>query len=273
MLAEVLNTFVYRMIGMKYLLLLIWWFSLPYCTVSQEAINKIDANGMKTGRWVSRYPGGTLKYEGSFEQNKPVGQWKRYHENGKVKALMSYRPHSDRVFASLFDDEGNLYAKGVFVGSLRDSTWNFYDGSQLLMIENYHLGKREGKATGFYKDGKVRWEKWWKADLAEGKAIEYDPAGIVKSEIFYKADKKNGPAIFYDEKGAKNVEGAYKDDLSDGTWKIYDIGGKLKYQVKYDKGEILNKGTLDTLQINEFKKYDKVKGKIPEPKANETGFP
>jgi len=273
MIAEVLNTFVERMIGMNYLLLLIWSLALPFCAFSQETLNKTDANGMKTGRWESRYPTGTLKYEGSFDRNKPVGIWKRYHENGKVKALMSYRPNAERVFASLFDDEGNLYAKGVFEGSLRDSTWNFYDGNRIIMTENYLLGKKEGRSAGFYQDGKISWEKWWKADLVDGNAIEYDPAGIVKSRISYKADKKSGPAIFYDESGAKSMEGAYKDDLSDGIWKIFDKEGKLKYQLKYDKGEILNKGTLDTMQINEFKKYDQAKGKIAEPKANETGFP
>jgi antitoxin component YwqK of YwqJK toxin-antitoxin module len=69
------------------------------------------------------------------------------------------------------------------------------------------------------------------------------------------------------------MEGNYKDDLSDGDWIIFDKDGKIKYQIKYDKGNILNSGALDSLQINEFKKYDKLKGKIPEPKINETGRP
>jgi len=273
MIAKVLNTFVETLDGMKNLLLILAFFAMPFHTLSQVPLNKTDAKGLKTGKWEGRFPGGTLRYEGSFDKNKPVGEWKRYHENGKVKALMSYRPNSERVFATLFDEEGKLYAKGVFEGTLRDSTWNFYAGELLLKTENYRLGKKEGKATGFYQDGKVMWEKWWKEDLSEGNAIEYDPTGIKRRAIFYREDKKNGPAFFYNENGIKTMEGGYSDDLSDGDWKIFDKDGKLKYQIKYEKGELREQGSLDTLQINEFKKYDRVRGKIPEPKLNESGLP
>lgn len=273
MIAKVLNTFVESLYGMKNLLLLLLFCTLPFCSFSQETLNETDAHGLKTGKWKGRYPGGALKYEGSFDRNKPFGEWKRYHESGKVKAIMNYRPNSERVFASLFDEEGKLYAKGVFEGILRDSTWNFYSGDLLVMTENYHLGKREGKALGFYQNGKVKYEKWWKDDLLEGNTVEYDPTGIKRKEIFYREDKKSGPAFFYDENGVKTMEGGYRDDLSDGAWKIFDKEGQVKYQIKYEKGEILDKGAMDAMQINEFKQYDKVKGKIPEPKTNETEFP
>ncbi len=273
MLAEVLNTFVESLFVMKKFVFAIAVFVIPFYTFSQEKLNRTDAAGMKTGKWVSRYPKGTLRYEGSFDKDRPVGEWKRYHENGKVKALMNHRPNSERIFASLFDEDGKLYAKGVFEGSLRDSIWHFYADNLLLMTENYHLGKKEGKSVGYYKDGKVMWEKSWKEDLSEGNAIEFDPNGIRRREIFYQGDKKNGPAMFYDETGVKTMEGGYKDDLSDGIWKIFENDGKLKYQITYEMGEIQDNGTLDTIQINEFKKYDRVKGKIPEPKVNETGLP
>ena len=242
-------------------------------TLSQEAVNKTDSKGLKQGKWVSKYPGGSLKYEGYFNQNKPTGEWKRYHENGKIKALMTYRPNSERVFASLFDEGGKLYAKGVFEGTLRDSTWNFYSGELLVSVENYHLGKKEGQAVGFDQNGKKIWERELKNDLPDGNEVQYDPSGIKRKEIFYKEGKKSGPAFFYDENGVKTLEGSYLDDLSDGIWKVFDKYGKLQYQIKYDKGEIVNKGAMDTLQINTFKQYDKIKGKIPEPKLKESGMP
>lgn len=273
MVAKLLNTFVEMLNRMRNLILVWLLILLSYGSFSQESINKLDAKGMKTGKWTSRYPGGKLRYEGYFDQNKPVGSWKRYHENGKIKAEMKYRPNSERVVAALYDEEGKLYAKGIFEGTLRDSTWNFFGGDQLFMTENYQLGKKEGKATGYYQNGKIMWEKWWKQDLSNGNAIEFNPTGVVIREIFYKEGKKDGPAIFYDDNGAKTMEGSYKDDLSDGVWKIFEKDGKVKYQITYEKGEILNNGALDELQMKEFKEYDKVKGKIPEPKAVETGMP
>ena len=258
---------------MKRILFFFLFCSVSHLSHSQEAVNKTDTKGQKQGKWVSRYPGGNPKYEGYFYQNKPIGEWKRFHENGKIKAIMTYRSNSERVMASLFDEEGKLYAKGVFEGTLRDSTWEFYSGELLLSIENYHLGKKNGKAIGFDQNGKKIWERELKNDLPDGNEVQFDPSGIKRKEIYYKEGKRNGPAFFYDENGVKTLEGGYMDDLSDGIWKFFGKDGKLQYQIEYNKGEVVNKGAIDTLQINTFKQYDKIKGKIPEPKVKESGMP
>jgi antitoxin component YwqK of YwqJK toxin-antitoxin module len=273
LIAEDFYTFVESLDNMKNLLLIIVICLLPFLSFCQETFNKTDSKGMKQGKWTSRYPSGTLKYEGTFDHNKPVGQWKRYHENGKIKALMSYRPNSDKVSASLFDESGILYAKGVFEGTFRDSTWNFFKGDLVVLTENYRVGKKEGKATAFGQDGKVIAEKEWKNDLEDGICKEYYPTGIKKNEVSYTEGKRNGQAVFYDENGLKSMEGSYLDDLSDGDWILYGNDGQITFRIKYKKGEIVNKGALDSLQNNEFKQYEKAKGKIPEPKLNESGLP
>ena len=242
-------------------------------SISQERINQTDSQGMKQGKWVSRYPSGKPKYEGAFDRNKPVGEWKRYHENGKIKALMSYRSNSERVSASLFDEEGVLYARGVFEGTLRDSTWQFFKGDHLSRTENYHAGKRDGKSIDYDQDAKVISEKNWKNDLLDGMASEFYPDGKKRNEVGYTEGRKNGSASFYDENGSLSMQGRYQDDLSDGDWKMFDKEGKVFLTIRYNKGDIINKGELDSLQINEFKKYEKARGKISEPKANESGFP
>jgi len=258
---------------MKSIGLLILFCLVHAISFSQETLNKTDSKGMKEGRWVGKYPSGTLKYEGKFDRNKPVGKWKRYHENGKVKALMSYRLNSDRVFALLFDEEGILYAKGVFDGTLRDSTWNFSKGDLVVRTENYHMGKKEGKATTYDKDGKVISVKEWKNDLPDGISLEYYPSGKKRSEVSFVGGKRNGKALFYDENGLKSMEGSYLDDLSDGGWNLYGKDGKFLYQIKYAKGDIVNKGELDSLQIKASKQIDKARGKIPEPTMNREVFP
>ena len=258
---------------MKSFLLLFLLSSISLFSLSQESVNKTDARGMKQGKWVGKYPGGTTKYEGNFLNDKPVGLWKRYHENSKLKAMMSYRQNSERAFTSLFDTEGKLYAKGVFEGTFRDSTWNFYNGDIVVQTENYNLGKKDGTSKTFDQNSQVISEKIWKNDLLDGNSTEFYPTGLKRSEINYIGGARNGPALFYDQDGAKSMEGNYKDDLSDGFWKFFDKDGKVKYRIQYDKGNILNSASLDSLQLIEFKKYDKIKGKIPEPQINETGRP
>lgn len=258
---------------MKSILFVLLLSSISLYSFAQVAINKTDSRGMKQGKWVGKYPGGTLKYEGKFLNDKPIGEWKRYHENGKTKAQMSYYQNSDRAFASLFDTAGKLYAKGVFEQTLRDSTWNFYSGEKIVLTENYHLGKKEGASKSFDQKGQALSEKEWKNDLLDGKSTEYYPNGLKRNEIAFISGAKNGQALFFDQEGFKTVEGSYKEDLSEGEWKFFDKDGKVKYRTTYDKGNILNSGALDSLQLNEFKKFDKLKGKIPEPKTNETGRP
>lgn len=233
---------------------------------TQEVLNRTDANGLKQGKWVGRYPDGKLKYEGTFENNQPTGAWKRYHENGQIKAVLSYRFHSARAFASLFDEEGRRYAMGLFDGTQRDSCWNFYSGENLVLTENYRLGRKEGKSIAYGQDGKILSEKMWKGDQLDGISIEYYPAGIKRNEITWSRGKKHGPAHFYDENGTITTEGNYNNDLSNGLWKIFDKSGKIKYQVTYENGEIKNGSELDSMKMKEFRQYDRVKGKIAEPK-------
>ena len=109
--------------------------------------------------------------------------------------------------------------------------------------------------------------------MLDGKSTEFYPNGQKRSEITFSGGAKNGLALFYDQDGAKTVEGNYKEDLSEGEWKFFEKEGKVKYKIQYDKGNILNSAALDSLQLNEFKKFDKLKGKIPEPAVNETGRP
>ena len=48
---------------------------------SQTSINQIDAKGLKQGKWIGKFPSGSTRYEGSFVNDQPVGEMKRYHEN------------------------------------------------------------------------------------------------------------------------------------------------------------------------------------------------
>ncbi|MCE1198268.1 MAG: toxin-antitoxin system YwqK family antitoxin [Marinilabiliales bacterium] len=257
---------------MKSWILLLSWVLTANVLSAQVRDNMTDGSGRKQGHWTAKYPGGSPRYEGNFTDDQPTGIWKRYHENGKVKAVMTYGKDG-RCFAELFDEDGQLYAKGVFEGTVRDSTWNFYSGDKVVQKQEYSHGKKEGKGLGFSDQGAVIWEKQWKNDQLDGKSSEYYPDGKTRNEIWFAAGKREGKAQFFDESGQLTTKGSYKDDLSDGEWTIFDKSGKVAYQLSYRNGNLLNKGSLDSLQMKNFKQYDRVKGHIPEPKVSESGFP
>src|SRR5665648_690404 len=98
------------MIKQLILLLLVIFPSTFLC--AQDTINQTDKEGHKQGHWIGKYTNGSIHYEGSFTDDKPVGEWKRFHQNGKIKAQMHFFPNTDKALAELFDSKGIRYAKG-----------------------------------------------------------------------------------------------------------------------------------------------------------------
>ena len=96
---------------MKILILL--FLLMPMVVFSQ--INQTDNNGLRQGRWQKMQPNGKPLYDGYFKDGKPVGEWKRFHENGRIKANITYKTGTDSAFTVLFDETGKQMAEGIFL--------------------------------------------------------------------------------------------------------------------------------------------------------------
>jgi antitoxin component YwqK of YwqJK toxin-antitoxin module len=249
---------------MRYTFLLLFLISFNFLN-AQQTINQTDKNGLKQGRWESKYPDGKKRYEGSFADGKPVGEWTRYHENGKIKAKLFHVPQSEKVKASLYDDEGILYAKGNYQGIVKDSVWNYYNNNTIVGNEYFVKGKREGKSLSFYADGTIAKEVNYKSDLLQGPWREFYPSGSKKAEMVYNNGIRDGWCIIYYENGQTQIEGKYLNDREDGPWSFFAEDGKLKFKLEYQKGNLLNPEVADSLQLKEFSEFDKNRGKFKDP--------
>jgi antitoxin component YwqK of YwqJK toxin-antitoxin module len=232
---------------------------------AQPTLNQTDANHLKQGKWVGKYPDGTIRYEGIFKDNKPVGELKRYHENGKIKAILVYSPNSDKVKAELFNPEGSMVSRGNFIGTLKDSVWTYYDNKEIAARENYNKGLKNGKSYAYYPDGKTSNESEWVNGKLNRIARDFYPSGEKKSETRYLEGKRQGWSSVYFESGKPQIEGEYDNDQYAGTWKFFNPDGTIKFQLEYKNGMLQNPEALDSLQMDEFKAFDKVKGKIKDP--------
>ena len=251
---------------MKKQLLLLLWVMFPFgLLVGQGVINQTDVNGHKQGHWIGKYPNGTIRYEGSFANDKPVGEWKRFHENGKIKALLHQFPNSDKASAELFDNNGVRYAKGNYKGTAKDSTWNYYNNLRLVGQENYSGGIKNGRSLTFFENGIPATESNWTNGLLDGVCRSFYSSGEKKTETIFQQGKREGLNLVYYESGKPQITGQYDNDQSDGTWKFMDESGKVKYQLKYKKGILLNPEVVDSIQANEFKAFDRAKGKLKDP--------
>ena len=69
---------------------------------SSDTLNRTDEQGLKQGYWIKLDEEGMLKYEGTFKDNNPTGNFIYYYPDGVVRAR------------STFYDDGK---KAVFSGS------------------------------------------------------------------------------------------------------------------------------------------------------------
>jgi len=232
---------------------------------AQEVTNYTDAAGLKQGHWIGKYPNGSIRYDGTFSNNKPVGEWKRFHENGKLNALLSHLSNSDKVVAELFDNSGIRYAKGIYRGTLKDSTWSYFNNQKLVGQEVYSNGRKNGLSRNFYESGTPITESNWVDGLQEGVSRTYFLSAKKKTETMYLKGLRNGLMLSYYESGIPQITGKYQNDLPDGVWKFADQNGKIKYELKYQSGVLLNPEVADSLMENEFKAFDRTKGKLKDP--------
>jgi len=79
---------------------------------------------LREGVWKSYFPDGTLKSEGKYTQDQPVGEHLFYYENGKLQ-------------------KEAYYSKGK-----KEKSWKFYDEDGYLRITIYYKNDQEMKIDG-----------------------------------------------------------------------------------------------------------------------------
>lgn len=245
----------------KHWLLII--FFLPAIGFSQ--INQTDSKGMKQGYWKKQYPNGRLMYEGTFKDNKPTGEWKRYHENGALKANLMYLPGSDSVKTILFDGLGVKIADGVFMGEKKEGKWNMYLGPRKIADEFYVKGQKHGVARRYYETGEILEESHWESGSQTGNYQLFLTNGKPYLQCKFSHNKRNGIFLTFHENGLPETQGAYVENLKNGDWKYFGPEGKLLYTLKYNTGEIQNPAVLDSLENLQMKDFEKNRGLITDP--------
>ena len=74
---------------------------IPFC-YGQGTDNQTDSKGRKQGVWKKLDAEGHLVYEGQFKDDKPVGLFKHYYSNGKLKATNNYFDNGKKAAAHIY---------------------------------------------------------------------------------------------------------------------------------------------------------------------------
>ncbi len=227
---------------------------------AQNSINQLDAQGRKQGAWIKKDVEGRMLYQATFKDDKPVGEMKRFHPNGKLKAVLIFVEGSDDSDAKLFDERGKLLAQGKYNGQKKIGEWSYLLETKVVSTENYLDGQKNGISKRYYKTGELLEESNWQNDKLNGFYRSYFQDGTLRLECNYLNGLRNGKFKTVFPNGSLEMDAVYTNDARDKDWKYYDETGKHVYTLKFDLGKLLNPEVQDSI--------DKVKSDTFKPKDN-----
>ena len=111
---------------------LIFFFGIILCShsaFSQSEINQMDAQGKRHGIWKKMYEGtNQLRYEGTFEHGREVGEFKFYCEDckGQPTVIKSFKGKNGLAHVKYFTIKGKLVSEGEMQGKDRIGEWVYY---------------------------------------------------------------------------------------------------------------------------------------------------
>ncbi|CAM3500630.1 toxin-antitoxin system YwqK family antitoxin [Aequorivita lipolytica] len=207
----------------------IFFLVTSLCSVSvfsQSEINQTDAQGKRHGIWKKTFDGtNQLRYEGTFEHGKEVGEFKFYCEDCKSQPMVTkiFNSKDNSAEVKYFTVKGKLVSEGKMQDKDRIGEWVYYHekSKNVMTRENYVNGKLDGKLITYYPNGKTTQETTYKNGIKEGEDNYYSPDGVLLKKLLYTNNELQGPATYYDAYGKVVIEGFYKEGKKHGLWKYY----------------------------------------------------
>lgn len=226
---------------MNRLLLVFLILGMNFHVFSQDSINRTDAQGHRQGVWKKADKDGHKLYEGQFKDGIPVGEFRYYYPDGKLKtvSLMSNEGKTARTVT--YATNGHKIAEGKYSNEKKDSTWKYFselDGV-LLSEENYTAGAKNGVFKTFYPNGNVTEMVHYRDGKKEGEWTQYYEDGKLRFKGTYNKDEKEGPFTGFYLNGKVSFTGSYKSGHMDGSWTFYEENGDLMRTDKYSEGAMV----------------------------------
>lgn len=235
------------------------------------AANSTDAKGRKQGAWSKTWPNGKVRYQGQFMDDKPVGTFMHWDENGKLTSIQRHAGDGKVSRAEHFHPNGALMAEGKYVGQAKDSTWNYYaaDG-KLRKVERFQAGTLHGEQLTYYPNGQLAEREHRVEGELHGEMKSWFDNGTLKSEANYVKGQPEGRMTFYFPSGKKEIEGQVVNGDRDGVWYYFNADGTIQLQVLYARG-ILVKERKENGTFKEYYDDEQLKSEITYVKGKREG--
>ncbi len=243
---------------------------LTISSLAASQINQTDQLGKKQGVWIKKYPGGIVQYEGTFKDDHPVGEFKRYYENHTLKSLLIYSDDGRMADATLYHPNCFMSSRGKYIDQMKEGKWKFYSeitDSCLVYEEEYTRNILNGASVTHYPDGKVAERLKYVNGKKDGEWLKYFESGKISLRSFYTNGILNGKLEVWFENGRPQYSGFYKNNLREGKWIIYREDGSVRYEINYTAGNT-NDSQMEKDAEEFINMLEKNKEKVADPEKN-----
>ena len=200
---------------------------------------------------------GILTVEGYYSLDQPLGVWKYFYLDGRLKSLEKmengknlvqefYLP--DSLHTQTIKDGTGVLSTFYTTSSLKEY-YNYKDGLKDGKFEEYSIygyptltgefvkGEKEGEWRYAYYTGDIEKISHYKNGKLDGAYQYFYDNKQLNVEGQYLEGKKSGKWTWYTNKGKKDQEGFFMDDLQDGKWVFYFPDGTISYNAEFKKGQ------------------------------------
>jgi antitoxin component YwqK of YwqJK toxin-antitoxin module len=184
-----------------------------------DTINKTDASGQKSGRWIIFDDTKTIVLEeGKYILNKKEGIWKKYYDSGKIKHELTYKSNKPDGYAKFYYENGIVSEEGLWKNNKWVGEYKFYfeNGNVSYEWKYNEQGKRSGEQKYYHPNGKVMIVGDWQEGKESGIIKEFDENGnLVSEKNFSNGTLDQNSIKNYDVADKKNENNQIKNEVKD----------------------------------------------------------
>ncbi len=155
--------------------------------------------GQLNGEWYSYYPNGKIKLVGYYKNGLKTKSWVDFYDNGSPQTATTYKIIKKKSKIKYGPMKGHFVYESV-----KEGAYVAFSDKDFKKTEegSYKVGEKNGTWTAYYPGGKMPYSiQNYKLGKLDGKMKEYDRKGIIISEIEYKDGLKHGKMKLFDKKG------------------------------------------------------------------------
>jgi len=216
-----------------------------------QATNQTDAQGKKHGVWKKYFEDGKLRYEGTFDHGKEVGEFIFYFPSGDIKAINRFRGKTGVAYSYQFGGDSILAAEGKYINSQRDSIWTFYNiEGDVISREAYKNNERNGQSITYFTSGRKAEITTYVNGKKEGEWLQFYETGKPRAKGNYVNNMLQGEVFYYETTGRIRAKGKYVQGLMDGNWYFFDDANKIIKTQVWKRGTMISQDPPE--EKNEF---------------------